>query len=178
MFQSDNKVKGLQCRSVIHCGFKKEEKKKSPLEGTKDPAHSGWECSRITSLSPSRPPPASLSIISVCHTLSCCADHCLWRSHNYREGCQRRFWNVWDNAVWQRQILRASPPLTRAPAALCFWAERSLAIRPQAHFVQLIHPRFKEERILNCVREKGDESWKRWKSYFLSLHRGGALGHP
>lgn len=28
MFQSDNKVKGLKCRSVIHCGFKKEEKKK------------------------------------------------------------------------------------------------------------------------------------------------------
>lgn len=41
---------------------------------------------------------------------------------------------------------------------------------PELTLYKLIHPRFKEERILNSVREEGDESWKRWKSYFLSLH--------
>lgn len=48
--------------------------------------------------------PVLLPIISVNYTISCCSDHHLWSSCNYREGCQKRFWNVWDNMVWWRQI--------------------------------------------------------------------------
>lgn len=38
MFQSDNKVKELKCRSVIHRGFKKGEKKKVGLRRNKGPS--------------------------------------------------------------------------------------------------------------------------------------------
>lgn len=53
-----------------------------------------------------------LSIISVYYAQSCCTDHCLWRNHNYRGICQKKFKDVWDNMRWLRQVISRLYPIT------------------------------------------------------------------
>lgn len=73
---------------------------------------------------------ALLSIISNYYALSCCTDHRLRRGHNYKGGCQKRFWNVDDNMVWRRWIHYRLPPLTGACQCLFFKRRSALQNTP------------------------------------------------
>lgn len=83
--------------------------------------------------------PVLLSIISVYYTLSSCTDHHLWRSHNYRGGCQKKVLKrLRQYSLTKTNSLQVAS--THWYLSINFWKKTSECFRQActAHTVQFI----------------------------------------
>lgn len=164
MFQSNNKVKGLKCHSVIHCGFKKEGKKKA----TKDPAHSGWECSRITSLSLGlglyqRHYPSLVSVTHLVVAPIIVFEGVIITGKVAREGFETSEKMRSDKDKFPACRLRSH----EARPALCFWAKRSPCnLSPSSLCTSWSVPILKRNVSLTVWEKKVMRAGNAWRAIF------------